>query len=74
MYGTTLQAGKASNKSFKKQGKEMAKYDYDIGIIGGGSDRHLGFSVAGAKILLIENEKELGWPQLHCRSGQYLCA
>jgi pyruvate/2-oxoglutarate dehydrogenase complex dihydrolipoamide dehydrogenase (E3) component len=46
----------------------MAKYDYDIGIIGGGA---AGLTVAsgaaqlGAKTLLIEKEKELGGDCLH---------
>jgi pyruvate/2-oxoglutarate dehydrogenase complex dihydrolipoamide dehydrogenase (E3) component len=46
----------------------MAKYDYDIGIIGGGS---AGLTVAsgaaqlGAKTLLIEKEKNLGGDCLH---------
>jgi pyruvate/2-oxoglutarate dehydrogenase complex dihydrolipoamide dehydrogenase (E3) component len=46
----------------------MAKYDFDIGIIGGGA---AGLTVAsgaaqlGAKTLLIEKEKELGGDCLH---------
>ena len=46
----------------------MAKYDYDIGIIGGGA---AGLTVAsgaaqlGAKTLLVEKEKELGGDCLH---------
>ena len=46
----------------------MAKYDYDIGIIGGGA---AGLTVAsgaaqlGARTLLIEKEKELGGDCLH---------
>ncbi len=46
----------------------MMKYDYDIGIIGGGS---AGLTIAagaaqlGAKTLLIEKEKELGGDCLH---------
>ena len=46
----------------------MATYDFDIGIIGGGS---AGLTVAagaaqlGAKTLLIEKEKELGGDCLH---------
>ena len=46
----------------------MAKYDYDIGIIGGGA---AGLTVAagsaqlGAKTLLLEKEKELGGDCLH---------
>ncbi|MDD5205280.1 MAG: FAD-dependent oxidoreductase [Desulfobacterales bacterium] len=46
----------------------MAKYEYDIGIIGGGA---AGLTVAsgaarlGAKTLLIEKEKELGGDCLH---------
>jgi len=46
----------------------MARYDYDIGIIGGGA---AGLTVAsgaaqlGAKTLLIEKEKELGGDCLH---------
>jgi len=48
--------------------QEMAQYDYDIGIIGGGAG---GLTVAagaaqlGAKTLLIEKEKELGGDCLH---------
>jgi len=47
----------------------MAKYDYDLGIIGGGA---AGLTVAsgaaqlGAGTLLIEKEKELGGDCLHC--------
>jgi len=46
----------------------MAKYDYDIGIIGGGA---AGLTIAsgaarlGAKTLLVEKEKELGGDCLH---------
>ena len=46
----------------------MAKFDYDIGILGGGS---AGLTVAagaarfGAKTLLIEKEKVLGGDCLH---------
>jgi pyruvate/2-oxoglutarate dehydrogenase complex dihydrolipoamide dehydrogenase (E3) component len=46
----------------------MSKYDYDIGIIGGGA---AGLTVAsgsaqlGAKTLLVEKEKELGGDCLH---------
>jgi pyruvate/2-oxoglutarate dehydrogenase complex dihydrolipoamide dehydrogenase (E3) component len=46
----------------------MAKYDFDIGILGGGSG---GLTVAagaaqlGAKTLLVEKEKELGGDCLH---------
>jgi pyruvate/2-oxoglutarate dehydrogenase complex dihydrolipoamide dehydrogenase (E3) component len=46
----------------------MPKYDYDVGIIGGGS---AGLTVAsgaaqlGAKTLLVEKEKELGGDCLH---------
>ena len=46
----------------------MTKYDYDIGIIGGGA---AGLTVAsgaaqlGARTLLIEKEKELGGDCLH---------
>jgi pyruvate/2-oxoglutarate dehydrogenase complex dihydrolipoamide dehydrogenase (E3) component len=46
----------------------MAKYDYDIGILGGGA---AGLTVAsgaaqlGAKTLLVEKEKELGGDCLH---------
>jgi pyruvate/2-oxoglutarate dehydrogenase complex dihydrolipoamide dehydrogenase (E3) component len=47
---------------------EMAQYDYDIGIIGGGAG---GLTVAagaaqlGARTLLVEKEKELGGDCLH---------
>jgi pyruvate/2-oxoglutarate dehydrogenase complex dihydrolipoamide dehydrogenase (E3) component len=47
----------------------MPTYDFDIGIIGGGS---AGLTVAagaaqlGAKTLLVEKEKELGGDCLHC--------
>jgi pyruvate/2-oxoglutarate dehydrogenase complex dihydrolipoamide dehydrogenase (E3) component len=46
----------------------MAEYDFDIGILGGGS---AGLTIAagttqlGAKTLLVEKEKELGGDCLH---------
>src|SRR5512146_293777 len=46
----------------------MARYDYDIGILGGGA---AGLTIAsgaaqlGAKTLLIEKDKELGGDCLH---------
>jgi len=46
----------------------MAKYDYDMGIIGGGAAGLTvtsGASQLGAKTLLIEKEKELGGDCLH---------
>jgi pyruvate/2-oxoglutarate dehydrogenase complex dihydrolipoamide dehydrogenase (E3) component len=47
---------------------EMANYDYDIGIIGagaGGLTVAAGAAQLGAKVLLIEKEKELGGDCLH---------
>ncbi|MCI5224372.1 MAG: FAD-binding protein, partial [Candidatus Electrothrix sp. AR4] len=46
----------------------MAKYDYDIGVIGGGAAGLTvtsGSAQLGAKTLLIEKEKELGGDCLH---------
>jgi pyruvate/2-oxoglutarate dehydrogenase complex dihydrolipoamide dehydrogenase (E3) component len=46
----------------------MAKYDFDIGIIGGGSAGltiAAGASQLGAKTILLEKEKELGGDCLH---------
>ena len=54
----------------------MAKYDYDIGIIGAGAaDLTVasGAAQSGAKTLLIEKEKELGGDCLHFRGYQGLC-
>jgi heterodisulfide reductase subunit A-like polyferredoxin len=42
----------------------MAAYDFDIGVIGGGAAGltvTAGAAQAGAKTLLVEKEKELGW-------------
>jgi pyruvate/2-oxoglutarate dehydrogenase complex dihydrolipoamide dehydrogenase (E3) component len=55
------------NKGITKEGN-MAKYDFDMGILGGGSG---GLTVAsgsaqlGAKTLLVEKERELGGDCLH---------
>ncbi len=46
----------------------MANYDYDIGVIGGGSAGltiAAGSAMAGAKTLLIEKESHLGGDCLH---------
>ncbi len=46
----------------------MAKYDFDIGVIGGGAAGltvTAGAAQAGAKTLLVEKEKELGGDCLH---------
>ena len=44
----------------------MPKYDFDIGIIGGGAaGLAAGAAQLGAKTLLIEKEKELGGDCLH---------
>ena len=53
---------------FEPEATVMAKYDFDIGILGGGA---AGLTVAsgaaqfGAKTLLIEKENELGGDCLH---------
>ena len=46
----------------------MAKYDFDIGILGGGSaraDRCAGAAQFGAKTLLIDRKSKLGGDCLH---------
>ena len=46
----------------------MAEYDFDVGIIGGGSGGltvAAGASQFGAKTLLVEKESELGGDCLH---------
>jgi pyruvate/2-oxoglutarate dehydrogenase complex dihydrolipoamide dehydrogenase (E3) component len=53
---------------FKRGEADMPNYDFDIGILGGGSGGltvAAGASQFGAKTLLIEKEKELGGDCLH---------
>jgi pyruvate/2-oxoglutarate dehydrogenase complex dihydrolipoamide dehydrogenase (E3) component len=48
--------------------KKMAKYDFDLGVIGGGAAGltvTAGAAQLGAKTLLVEKEKELGGDCLH---------
>jgi pyruvate/2-oxoglutarate dehydrogenase complex dihydrolipoamide dehydrogenase (E3) component len=56
------------SKETNQEGIDMANYDYDIGVIGGGAAGltvTAGAAQLGAKTLLIEKEKELGGDCLH---------